>query len=276
VRIALKDVCLEVQVEGSGPDVLLVHGFPDDHLVWRGQVAPLAAAGYRVIAPDMRGCGESDAPPRVGDYRIDRLVADLAGVLDALGASRVRLIGHDWGAVIAWQFCMLYPGRVESLAVLSVGHPNAYARAPLRQKLMGWYIAFLQLRGLAEWTLRAADWRFFRAFSRYPAESAKWIASLSRPGRLTAAVSWYRANLAMVLPRECPPVVMPVMGVWSSGDRFLCEEQMTASARYVGGPWRYERLEGPSHWLQLDAPERVNALLIDHLRPKAHAEGRKA
>lgn len=264
-KIRVNGIALNVAVHGAGPALLLVHGFPDDMAVWRRQIPALVAAGYKVIVPDMRGCGESDAPAARRDYRIELLVADLAGVLDALGVARVQLIAHDWGAVISWQFCMRHPDRVARYAALSVGHPNAYARGPLKQKLKGYYILLLQLRGLAEWGLRAFDWFLFRTMTWRHPECAHAIRRLARPGRLTAAINYYRANLGIFLPRAYPPVTVPVLGIWSDGDKFLVEKQMLDCAKLVEGGWRYVRIDGASHWLQLDDPGRVNALLLDFL-----------
>jgi len=257
---------LNVVIDGEGPPVLLVHGFPDDHTVWRKQIPALVAAGYKVIAPDTRGCGDSDAPVGSGHYTIDLLVADLVALLDALHIDKVRLVAHDWGAGIAWTLAMRHPERVERYAALSVGHLSAYARGGLGQKLKGWYILFFQLRGLAEWILRLGDWWLFRAVTRYPDEAPHWIRNLSRRGRLTAAINYYRANIGMIVPRDLPSVPVPVMGVWSSGDAFLSESQMIDSNRYVVAPFRYERIEGANHWLQLAAPDKINALLLDFLR----------
>jgi pimeloyl-ACP methyl ester carboxylesterase len=266
-RLQVNGITLNVVVEGSGPDVMLVHGFPDDHTVWRKQIPALVAAGYRVIAPDTRGCGESDMLPATRDYAIANLVADLVGVLDALGIAKVRLVGHDWGAVLCWFLSIRHPERVERYAALSVGHPTAYTRAPLEQKLKGYYILLLQLRGLAEAALRARDWALFRRLMDYPEAARHCIVPLRRPGRLRAAINYYRANLGLILPTLHPTVPMPVMGIYSSGDNFLCEQQMRATEKYVRGSWRYEQVDGANHWLQLDAPERVNALLLDFLRP---------
>jgi pimeloyl-ACP methyl ester carboxylesterase len=271
-RLQVNGITLNVVVEGSGPDVLLVHGFPDDHTVWRKQIPVLVAAGYRVIAPDMRGCGESDLLPATRDYAIANLVADLGGVLDALDIAKVKLVGHDWGAVICWQLCIRHPERVERYAALSVGHPTAYARAPLEQKLKGYYILLLQLRGLAEAALRARDWTLFRRLVDYPEAAQHCIGPLERPGRLRAAISYYRANLHLILPTIFPSVPMPVMGVYSSGDNFLCEQQMRATEKYVSGPWRYEQVDGANHWLQLDAPGPVNDLLLDFLQQAPAAD----
>lgn len=256
---------LAVLVEGQGPAVLLIHGFPDDHRVWRHQMPALVAAGFRVIVPDLRGCGRSEAPGAVRAYHLDHLIADLVAVLDALGIERTQVVGHDWGAVIGWQLAMRHPDRVSRYAALSVGHPLAYARGGLEQKLKGWYVLAFQLRGVAEWALRAHDWSLFRRLTTQASEVGHWIDRLSEPGRLRAAINYYRANLGIIIPRAYPPLTMPVLGIWSSGDRFLSEAQMTDSAALVQGSWRYQRVDGASHWLQLEAPARINELLLDFL-----------
>jgi pimeloyl-ACP methyl ester carboxylesterase len=264
-RIRVNGIELNVHVEGQGPDVLLVHGFPDSLDVWRKQIPALVAAGYRVIAPDMRGYGLSDAPRGRSAYKADQMVADLAVLLDALNVSCVRLVGHDWGALIGWLFCIAHPDRVDRYAALSVGHPNAYAGGSLEQKLKGWYVLFFQIPFIAESALRAFNWWWFRRFAGYDDEVPHWIAQLSRPGRLTAGINYYRANIGMVLRRDWPAVRVPVMGVWSDGDRFLAESQMRAAQDFVAAPFRYERVAGANHWLQLTAAARVNTLLLDYL-----------
>ena len=251
-------------IAGQGPDVLLLHGFPDTHSVWRKQIPALVSAGYRVIAPDTRGCGQTEMPSAPSDYKIEHLVADAIGLLDAVGSSTVRLVGHDWGAIIGWQLCMRHPERIDRFAALSVGHPAAYASAGFMQKLKGHYIFVLQLPGLAEYIITCRNWFLLRFLTQYPSEFSNWHTSLSRPGRLTAGANYYRANLGLLLrPRAWPPLDIPVMGLWSDGDRFLVESQMLDSRQYLTGPWRYERISGASHWLQLDAPEKVNSLLLD-------------
>lgn len=265
-RYRVNGIDLNVVIEGAGPPVLLVHGFPDSHAVWRHQIPALVAAGYRVIAPDTRGCGDSDAPPGRSHYRIDVLVADLAALLDALHIDKVRLVAHDWGAMVAWHFCFQHPSRVDRYMALSVGHPSAYAGAPFEQKVKAYYILVFQLTGLAEWALRLSNWWLFRLMIRYDAEFPHWVAALSRPGRLTAALNYYRANIGMLFPKRWPAVTVPVMGVWSGGDRFLCEAQMSETQRYVQAAWRYERIDGANHWMQLTAADRVNELMLDFLR----------
>lgn len=265
-RFRIDGLSFNVLDEGAGEPVLLVHGFPDDHTVWRNQIKELVTAGYRVIAPDNRGCGESDMAARTRDYLLPRLVADLVGVLDALGIERVKLVGHDWGAVIAWVFAARHPERVERYVALSVGHAAAYAAGPLEQKLKGWYVLMFQLRGFAELLIKARDWAFFRRFTDSHAELPNWIAKLERPGRLTAAINYYRANIGILLKPDRSKVTVPVLGIYSDGDRYLAMAQMTDSAAYVDAPFRFELVRGAGHWLQIDAPDQVNALLLDYFK----------
>ena len=264
-RIEVNGTTLNVLIQGEGPDVLLVHGFPDSHTVWRHQVPALVAAGYRVIAPDTHGCGDSAVEPAVADYRVDTLVADLVGLLDALQIDKVRLVAHDWGAAIAWNLVVAHPERVERYVALSVGHIAAYARGGLLQKLKAYYVMLIQLRGIAEFVLTAFNWLGFRLLVRYPAEMDNWRRSLSRPGRLTAAFNYYRANLPMFFRRDFPPARVPVLGVWGSDDIALAERQMADTGKYVEAPFEYRRLDGAGHWLQLDDPDAVNRLLLDYL-----------
>ncbi len=264
-RIGVNDIELNVVIEGEGPDVLLVHGFPDDHAVWRKQIPALVAAGYRVIAPDTRGCGESAIAPGVSDYRVEQLVADLVALLDVLGVGKVRVVGHDWGAIQGWQLAIRHPERVERFVALSVGHPNAYGRGGLLQKLRGYYVLLIQLRGLMEFISARSDFRMLRRLAGFPEEFPRWKTLLSRPGRLTAGFNYYRANVGLLYRADHPAARVPVVGIWSSGDRFLVERQMKGSQRYCAAEWQYERLDGANHWLQLSAPEEVNALLLKHL-----------
>ncbi|MDT8989915.1 alpha/beta hydrolase [Curvibacter sp. APW13] len=264
--VQVNGITMHVIVEGSGPEVLLLHGFPDTHAIWREQIPALVEAGYRVIAPDLRGCGLTDMPRHVSDYRIGTLVQDVAALLDALGVERVRLVAHDWGAAIGWQFAIQHQHRVVRYAALSVGHLSCYTTAGWMQKLKGYYIALIQLRGFAEWLFTAFDWAFLRFFADAPHEYLHVRAGKSAAGRMTAAMNYYRANLGLLIPRQHGFVNVPVMGVFSTKDRFLVENQMVRSEAYCKAGWRFERLEGVGHWMTSEAPERVNPLLLDFLR----------
>jgi pimeloyl-ACP methyl ester carboxylesterase len=273
-------VSLSVRSEGEGPPVLLVHGFPDSGRVWRHQARALADAGWRVIVPDMRGFGDSDRPPAVEDYRTTKSVADLVAVLDAHGLERTAVVGHDWGAGVAWVFAALRPERVTALAALSVGHPEAQKPRSVAQWEKSWYMLLFQFEGAAERLLLRDDAALLRDWIGPAVDADAYVEDLSRPGALTAALNWYRANThparELEHHRGLPAVAAPTLGIWSSGDRYLLEDQMTRSAAHVTGPWRYERLDGPGHWLQLDAPDEVSALLIEHLDaavPRDRASG---
>jgi pimeloyl-ACP methyl ester carboxylesterase len=261
-RIDVGGVQLNVHTAGAGPAILLLHGFPDSNALWRGVAPLLVSAGYRVIAPDQRGFGASDAPPGTANYRIECIVRDAIRLLDALDIEEAHLVGHDWGAVIGWFLAGEHPERFRSLTAVSVGHPRAYANAGPEQKRKGLYTFLFQLRGLAEWYLARNDFANFRKWVRNYPETEHWVRDLSRPGRLTAALNWYRANLRRILMAPHPRCPIPVLGIWSSRDFALAESQMLRSAEFVDGSWRYERLEGLSHWIPLEAPQELSRLLL--------------
>lgn len=265
-RIDVGGVELNVVDIGEGQPVLLIHGWPDSHTVWRNQIPALVRAGYRVIAPDTRGRGESDIALGTASYKWSILVADMVAVLDALGVDQAQVVGHDWGANIGWQMAIAHPDRIQKFIALSVGHPNAYARGGLSQKLRGWYIYAMQLRGIFEVSVRAFNWWMFRVTVNFPEEIPNWINLLEPPDRLTAAVNYYRANFVdFVFTANNPNVRVPVVGIFSDGDRFLTEGQMKQSERYCDSGFEYFLIEGANHWIQLDAPERVNELILDNL-----------
>jgi len=270
VRVDVGGVGIEFDVTGpdDGPPVLLLHGFPDSARLWRAQAPALAGAGYRVIAPDLRGFGRSDKPGGVDAYNLLLLAGDVFAVLDAVGSARAHVIGHDWGAALGWALALLAPERVDHLVALSVGHPTAFRTAGLGQLERSWYMLLFQFPGIAERWLSDDGWFHLREWSHHP-DLDGVIADLERDGSLTPGLSWYRANLPPATwvdpPLDLPPVRAPAMGVWSSGDFALTEAQMTGSAAYCANGFRYERLEGLGHWMQLEAPDQVNALLLDFL-----------
>ena len=262
--IRVNGIGMRVAVLGEGRPLVLLHGFPDTHDVWREQFKALSEAGYRVIAPDLRGYGGSEAPASVESYRIDILRADVLALFDALQIDQAYLVGHDWGAVLRWQLCMHAPERVERFAALSVGHPNAYAQAGLAQRFKAWYAALFQLPGVAEAMLGAGDLLALKAQAVDDEQLAGRRRNFAGAGRLTAALNYYRANRQLATPGEYPDVTMPVLGVWSEGDPALTEHQMSGSGAHMSGPFRYEKIAGDiGHWLQLREPARVNRLLID-------------
>jgi pimeloyl-ACP methyl ester carboxylesterase len=267
MNIDLDGVTLRVDDTGHGTPVVLLHGFPDNRELWRHQIPALEAAGYRAIAPDLRGFGDSSKPTDLAAYSAQRMVGDVVGLLDALGIDRAHLVGHDWGAAIAWFTAALVPDRVTSLTALSVGHPASFRAVGLPQREKSWYMLLFQFPGIAEQWLRADEFRNLREWSRHP-DIERVVARLRDPAALTASLALYRAILppeSLISPVEVPPVPVPTLGMWSSGDFALLEEGMTGSARFVTAPWRYVRIDGAGHWLQLDAPDAVNTVLLDFL-----------
>jgi len=177
-------------------------------------------------------------------------------------------VGHDWGAVVAWAMATVMPERVDHLVAMSVGHPSSFHGDGFEQFEKSWYMMLFQFAGVAEQWLSADDWANFRAWSRHP-DAEVVVRELEANGSLTPALSYYRANVPpesyLRPPLELPAVQAPTMGMWSSGDFALTEAQMKRSAPYCATSWRYERVEGAGHWLQLEAPGAVNRLLVDFL-----------
>lgn len=274
MRVEVNGVGVEVAVQGEGKPVVLLHGFPDSGRLWRHQVTALTGAGYRTVVPDQRGYGQSDKPMDVSAYSLPFLVADVIGMLDALSIERAHIVGHDWGAAVAWAVAIFAPDRVDHLVAMSVGHPSAFAAAGTEQRERSSYMQLFVQEGVAEELLTRDNWSAFRAMSGHPDIDAV-IVDLERDRSLTPGLNWYRANLppgsapggdqALTVP-NLGPVLVPTMGIWSSDDAALTEKQMIESASFVKGPWRYERVDGAGHWLQLDRPEAVNTLLLDFLQ----------
>jgi pimeloyl-ACP methyl ester carboxylesterase len=277
-RLQANGLAFNLAEAGDGPPVLLLHGFPDSWRLWRLQLAALAEAGHRAIAPDLRGFGETDRPTGVEHYKLRTLVNDAVGLLDVLEVERAAVVGHDWGAALAWAVARFVPDRVSRLVVVSVGHPLANAAAGLAQRQLSWYMLWFLFPGVAERVLPQDDWAVFRRWAWNGARRGedpdldRQLADLSRPGALVAGLNWYRANIdpATFIISDptrisVPPVACPTMGVWSSDDFALTEAQMTGSERFVSGPWRYERLDGVDHWVPVHAHERLNELLVDFL-----------
>lgn len=257
--------------EGEGPVVMLFHGFPDSRYLWRYQVPALTDAGFRVVAPDLRGFGDAPKPQAVEAYELSTVVEeDVVGLLDALGVEEARLVGHDWGAHLAWLTAATCPDRVERLAALTSGSPGNSGYERVEQMKEFWHVYYYQFEGAAEAQLRHDDWRLFRDWCEGGDDVERYVEDLSRPGALTASLNWYRANIQPRPPDEeagYPDVTCPVLGVWAEDDAYLLAEQMRSSTENIDlteGSWRYETVEA-SHWMPVDAPVELNRLLVDFL-----------
>ena len=253
--------------EGSGEPVLLLHGYPDSIYLWREVIPLFLQQGYRVITYDQRGFGESDAPVGIENYRIKHMVKDFKALLKLLvGSAPIKVIGHDWGASVGWAAAIGFPELFSSLVAISVGHPTAYYKeGGFEQEKKRWYTLAFLWEGFAETLFSQNDWAAFRLFFNYHAEVDKrWIPDLSREGRFTAALNWYRANIPAGYETQisAPACKVPTLGIYSEFDIALSEAQMVNSQNHMAAPWVYRKISDCGHHIPLDKPiELVNTIL---------------
>lgn len=258
---------IAVYEAGQGPAVLLIHGIPDSAVTWRYQVPVLLNAGYRVIALDLLGAGDSDRVACLSAFERQHELAAAWAAVDSAGIDKLHaVIGHDRGAPIGWIMAAQSPERVERLVALSVGHPSSFADQDMQQRRRQWHALRFQFDD-AEDFLRADDWHNFREWMEFHPDCHDWITDLSRPGGLISMLNFYRAILnPMNRPRGAlGSVSVPTTGIWSDGDPFLLERQMAGSDRFVTGPWKFVRIEGAGHFLQIDKPDEVNTAILTAL-----------
>ncbi|MCP2169450.1 alpha/beta fold hydrolase [Goodfellowiella coeruleoviolacea] len=252
----------------DGRQVLLLHGFPQASMQWTHQVAALGAAGYRAVAPDQRGYSPQVRPERVEDYRMSELVADVLAMADSLGWRRFDLVGHDWGSAVAWTVAAEHPERVRTLTAVSVPHPTGFAQARKEdpdQELRSRYITVFQRAGEAERRLLADNATALRRVFEWkvpPSHVDEYVARMSEPGALTAALNWYRA---MKYGERVGPVAVPTLYVWSTEDSAVGSTAALGNEKWVTGSYRFEMLEDVSHWIPEEAADALTGLILEHL-----------
>ncbi len=281
------DVRLHYAECGSGDRlVILLHGFPECWYSWRHQLAALGER-YHVVAPDMRGYNLSDKPPRVEDYRVERLTDDVMGLVRHFGAADAAIIGHDWGAAVAWALAESHPEYVWKLAALQVPPGKVWAKnMTVRQFFRSWYMFFFQLPALPEWVISRDDFagieQTFRKTARPGTFSETDLAilksALREPGAVTAAVNYYRANIGALLRRSFERggdgakadtrVRVPTLFIYGERDFAIVPETVQGVGDYVDAPYREVRLGRANHWVQQEHPAEVNAALLDFLDAK--------
>jgi pimeloyl-ACP methyl ester carboxylesterase len=262
----------------SGPLVILLHGFPDYWRGWQMQLEALAEAGYWVWVPDQRGYNLSDKPRSTAAYRLDKLAADIIGLINAAGREKAMIVGHDWGAAVAWWLGIKHPTRVEKLVILNGPHPIVMARhmrRDLGQLGRSAYMFFFQLPWIPEWLSRLNNWRLvtnaLRRTSRPGTFSEEMLAGYrhawSQPGAFTAMLNWYRAIF------RHPPslggekrITVPTLLIWGTND-FALEREMAAPSIELCDRGQFVFFEEASHWVQQEEGERVNSLLLSFLKP---------
>lgn len=283
--IKINDVNLHVVTDGpaNGPSVVLLHGFPEFHYGWRKQIPALAGAGFRVIVPDQRGYNLSDKPRGVSSYSVDTLAKDILDLSDHFGIGKIRLVGHDWGAMVAWTLALNYPERVEKLAILNVPHPDVISRFILEnpvQRKKSWYVFFFQIPYFVEWILRRDDFRNMARMlvgsgkkSTFTREDiAEYKKAWSQPGALTGMLNWYRAivrrSFRYAFQRDKIPlrrVRVPTLILWGKHDVALSHEMVQPSLALCDDG-RSVMFEDATHWVQHDKADEVNQHLIEFLR----------
>ena len=263
---------------GQGPLVVLLHGFPEFWYGWRQQIQPLAAAGFRVVAPDTRGYNLSSKPDGVAAYDVGLLAADIRGLIHERGAESAFVVGHDWGGSIAWQLAMNDPGVVERLAILNAAHPRKLAEGLHHpgQLRKSWYFFFFDLPDLPEAVVHANHWHFFRHFlhDAHPPltkqDTDRYIQAWSQPGAATGMINYYRSSVRTPPKKaaaQIHPVKAPTLVIWGERDHYLGPELAEPEHDDVPNLAGVERLPDASHWVHHDEPERVNQLLTDFFAP---------
>jgi pimeloyl-ACP methyl ester carboxylesterase len=273
---------------GGGDDVALcLHGFPESRFSWRFQLPFLAAQGWRAVAPDLRGYGQSSRPTPTyagkAAYHIDHLVDDVVGMFEALKPRRKLLVAHDWGAVIAWVVAMRRAVDLDGLIIMNVPHPTVFGDLINHyrpQRLKSWYVAFFQIPWLPEFLLRQnrAD-GIAKAFLNMAIDKGAFPPHVLEeyrknaliPGALTAMVNYYRANLG-ILDEKSPPIEVPTLMLWGEEDTALDIKLTEGYGSHVRD-FTLVRFPGVSHWVQQEAPVPVNTAMLDWLRAKGLAAG---
>jgi pimeloyl-ACP methyl ester carboxylesterase len=250
---------------------VLLHGFPQDSRAFDRLAPVLHGAGLRTLAPDQRGYSPGARPRGRTPYRLRELAEDVLALLDAAGLNRAHVVGHDWGAVVAWALAAWHPGRLHTVTALSVPHPAAMARAAVTgdQALRSWYMLAFQVPSLPERALLAgggAPLRRLLTQSGLPDELAEhYVARMREPGALTGALAWYRA-LPLGARDPVGRVRVPTLHVWSTADAALGRAATEATRAHVEAPYRLEVLDGVPHWVPELAAERVGELVTAHVR----------
>jgi pimeloyl-ACP methyl ester carboxylesterase len=277
-RVRVNTIALHVVEAGpeNGRPVILLHGFPEFWWAWRNQIQPLADAGFRVIVPDLRGYNLSDAPMGISAYQIDLLAADVVDLASALGHERFDLVGHDWGGVVAWWVAARHAARLKRLVIMDAPHPDVLAAQAIKhptQALRSSYAMFFQLPFAPEAMLGAFDFTGLRTMVQgsakpgafEPGALAHYVRAWRRPNHFTAMLNYYRA-LRERRSGGSTRNSVPSLVLWGGQDSFLEQHVAHASLKQCDEA-RLEILPDATHWLHLEQPERVTALIRDHLEP---------
>ena len=277
--IETNGIRLHVAQDGpsDGPLVILLHGFPEFSYGWRRQIPYLASAGYRVWAPDQRGYNLSDKPDRLAAYSLDELAADVVGLIDAAGKKQVFLVGHDWGAAVAWWVAANYPDLLAKLVVMNVPHGSVmkeYLMSSFTQMRKSWYMFFFQIPWLPEMLAKRQNWKMIvesltkssRSGTFTDGDLDQYREAWSQPNAYRSMLNWYRALLQKPpKPPASSRITVPTLLIWGAQDKFLRREMAQASIDLCDDG-RLIFIEEASHWVQHEEAEQVNELVETFLK----------
>ncbi|MGB9713980.1 MAG: alpha/beta fold hydrolase [Candidatus Bathyarchaeales archaeon] len=283
--VKVDGISMHYVTQGEGKLLLLLHGFPDFWYVWRLQI-PMLARHFRVVAPDLRGYNETDKPEGVDNYRLHLIAGDVLGLIHALGEERAVVVGHDWGGIVAWNLAAFNPQVVEKLVILNAPHPNAYVmrtRNLFRQLQKSWYVFFFQTADVPEEVLSRNNYAFLKNMLRQSfvkegvlteEDLRVYIEAWSKPGALTAALNYYRANMnpAIMFSEKItafPKIKSPTLVIWGEKDAALSKDLIVNTEEFVDAPYSIKYVPECGHWVQIEEPELVNKHITEFVKAQS-------
>ena len=268
---------------GEGPLILFLHGFPEFWYSWRYQIPFFAKKHFEVVAPDMRGYGDTEKPNEISEYKIDKVVNDIIELIHSLSKERAIVVGHDWGGVISWFIAMSEPNVVEKLVIMDAPHPGLSLKKGLMnltQLQRSWYIFFFLLQKVPEKILGANDFAFLkhvfestinRKNSITQSDIEQYVSSWSKEGGLSGGINYYRANLGADFWENLgqsityPRIMMPTLVIWGENDAFLGRELTENIGASIEAPYSLRFISNCGHWVQQEAPTEVNQIMKEFL-----------
>jgi pimeloyl-ACP methyl ester carboxylesterase len=265
---------------GHGPLIVLLHGFPEFWYSWRHQISSLSKQ-FKVVAPDMRGYGETEKPVKVDAYKIEKIVKDIVELVQGLGYEKATIAGHDWGGIIAWSIAMMAPDVVEKLIIMNAPHPGVYSkRIPknIKQMLRSWYVFFFQIKGIPELILRSKNYKILKSSllnslvrkECFTEKDIETYVSSWKSGGISGGINYYRANLSLRYwlnsnAISFPKIKVPVLHIWAEGDKFLGKELTKNTQEFIDAQYRLHLIPNCGHWIQQEASDEVNGVMIKFL-----------
>jgi pimeloyl-ACP methyl ester carboxylesterase len=280
--VETSEVRMHYVTQGEGKLLLLLHGFPDFWYVWRFQI-PELSKHFRVVAPDLRGYNETSKPEGVDKYGLNLLTADIMGLISALGEKKATIIGHDWGGAVAFSFAAFIPEATERLVIMNAPHPSAYTaktKSSMGQLQKSWYVFFFQIPNIPEDVLSRNNYFFLKEMLRSSCvkkdvftdkEFEAYTEAWSKPGVLTGAINYYRANMNpdiifSDIPITFPKIKSPTLVIWGEQDTALSKDLTVGMDEFVNAPYSLKYVPNCGHWVQLEEPALVNKYILEFLK----------